>query len=219
MTTIMIGNNEYSTLLAEYLEDEDIHVDAYAVEKEFIKETSINGVKVISLDEMYEKYDADETRLYMGIGYKLRGEIRKKLFNKCKNHGYSFSNYVHPSALIDRSVQFGEGNIVFENVVMQKHAKVGDCNLFFSNAVIMHDDIIGNYNTCCACSVMNGFVIMEDNIFLGSNATIRDHVRIFTGTLIGAGAYVNRNGEKDMAVIGSRPIGIVGGGARLQEKI
>ena len=211
MNTIMIGNSEYSILLSEYLEDEGVHVDAYAVEEKYIKESSIGNIQVISLKEMFERYEPDNTRLFMGIGYKLRGAIRRKLFEKCLEKGFHFSNYIHPSAKIDRSIQLGEGNIIFENVVIQKHVKVGNCNLFFSNAVVMHDDTIGNYNTCCACSVMNGFVKMEDNVFLRFNATIRDHVKIETGTIIGAGVYVNRNSEKDMAVIGRSPTEIMGG--------
>ena len=211
MNTIMIGNSEYSILLSEYLEDEGVHVDAYAVEEDFKRESPVgSSIQVISLREMFERYEPESTRLFMGIGYKMRGEIRKKLFEICSKNGFHFSNYIHPSAKIDRSIQLGEGNIIFENVVIQKHVKVGNCNLFFSNAVVMHDDTIGNYNTCCACSVMNGFVKMEDNVFLGSNATIRDHVKIETGTIIGAGVYVNRNSEKDMAVIGRRPTEIMG---------
>lgn len=79
--------------------------------------------------------------------------------------------------------------------------------------------ILGNYNTCCACSVINGFVVVEDNVFIGANATIRDHLTIKTGTLIGAGTYVNRNCEKDMAVLGAKSIELLDGGTLLQEKL
>ncbi len=220
MNTVIIGNNHYATLLSEYLEDSGIHVSAFAVEEEYIKELFIGTVQVISIDKMSEQYHFENTRLIMGIGYKQRGEIRKKLFEKCRGMGYKFTNYIHPSATIDESVQVGEGNVIFENVVIQKHSQIGDGNLFFSNAVVMHDDVIGNYNTCCACSVMNGFVTLENNIFIGSNATIRDHITIKTGTLVGAGTYVSKSCERDMAVIKTKPAEfLVGGGIQLQERI
>ncbi len=193
MSNVIIGNTKYSVMLMEYLEELGIIIDAFCVDKEFIKEQYLSGKMVISTDELLDNFDKKATTLYLGIGYNQLGRVKRKIFVKLKDQGFRFGNYVHPSAHINRSVVIGEGNVIFENVVIQRNTVIGDGNLFFSNAVIMHDDNIGSFNSFCACSVLNGFVNVDDCNFIGANATLKDHIKISGECLIGAGAYVHRD--------------------------
>lgn len=218
MNYVMIGNSEYSSLLAEYLEDENIHIEAFVVDGSYISDKEINGKPVMPLEEVTRYFNRTETKMFLGVGYSRLGSIRKKLYMQCKEKGYDFMNYIHPSAAVDKTVKLGEGNVLFENVVIQKHTVINDCNLFFSNSVIMHDDKIGSFNTFCAGSILNGWVSVGDCNFMGANATLRDHISILSHVLVGAGAYVNRDGEENSYILPARQF-VARGGYRTVRKV
>lgn len=219
MKIIIVGISKYSQMIRDYVEDLGIEVVAYTADSEYIKSADIDGVPVVSLDRLEKKYTTDEIRLVLGIGYTQLGHLRKNMYNKCKKNGYIFINYVHPSAVIDKKVEMGEGNVIFENVVIQKYTKIGSGNLFFSNSVIMHDNQIGDFTTFGACAVSNGFVRVKDCCFIGANATIRDNVTIRSNTLVGAGVYVNKSTEENMGILSAKPYYQNGRGITLSEKL
>ena len=219
MKIIVLGTSGYSQMLKDYISDSEIEVVAYTVDSQFITSSEIDGVPVIPLEDLDNMYVSSEIQLALGIGYTKLGNLKKDIYNRCKAMGFQFYNYVHPSVIIDKTVDMGEGNVLFENVVIQKHAKIGSGNLFFSNVAIMHDNHIGNFTTFCACSVSNGFVHVDDCCFIGANATIRDGVTIKSNTLIGAGTYVNHSTEENTAVLPAKSYYQSGGGISLSEKL
>lgn len=216
---IIIGNTNYSRMLKEYLCDLGIDITAFCVDKDWIITDKINNLPVIDMDELFYSYSADQYMLIMGIGYTKLGEVRKQIYFRCKNYGYTFMNYIHPSAQIDKTVTIGEGNIIFENVVIQKNCNIGNANLFFSNSTIMHDNKIGCFNTFCAGSVSNGSVMIEDCCFFGANSTLRDSIVVCKHTLVGAGVYVNRNCIENTAVLPLQPSYIKESGEMISRKL
>lgn len=216
MKAIIIGNTQFSSLLFQYVRDAGIEVKAFAADREYIEAGSIDGVPVITIDELPTRFDAKEHKLIMGIGYKKLGETRKALFERCKKYGYDFVNYIHPSAVVDESVLTGEGNIIFENVTVQKRTVMGDCNILFSNCAIMHDNVVGSFVTFGAGSVSNGGVRTGDCCFIGSNATLRDRITIKDHILIGAGTFVERDCEAGTAVLPATRTYIRDGAAQME---
>lgn len=219
MKIIVLGISNYSQMLKDYIKDLGIEVIAFMVDGEYIKANEIDGIPVVPIEKLDNYYPNNEIQLALGIGYTQLGNLRKEMYSKCKNKGYHFFNYIHPSAVIDKTVEMGEGNVLFENVVIQKHTKIGIGNLFFSNSVIMHDNRIGNHITFGACSVSNGFVQIRDCCFIGANSTIKDNVIIRENTLVGAGTYVNKSTEKNMGILTAKPFYQSGGGITLSKKL
>lgn len=219
MKLVIVGVSKFSQMLKDYITDLDVDVLAYTVDEKYIKVKDIDGIPVVSMDKLDSYYSNNDVELVLGIGYSRLGNVKKEMYNRCKKMGYSFYNYVHPSAIIDKSVEMGEGNLIFENVVIQKYSRIGSGNLFFSNSVIMHDNQIGNYNTFGACSVSNGFVQVNDCCFIGANATLRDGIAIGENNLVGAGTYVNRSTDINTGVLTAKPFYKNGGGIYLSEKL
>ncbi len=197
---IIVGNTEYSILLMKYINESGKKIDAFCVNECFIEKKNLCGKPVLPIEKIKDYCRADSAVLYMGIGYSNLGEVRKNLFNDMKNKGYSFENYIHPSAQINPEVNLGEGNVIFENVVVQKNTIIGDANLFFSNSSIMHDDRIGCFNTFCAGSVCNGFTSVGNCNFIGANAVLRDKISMGNKNIVGAGIFLNKNLENNKMV-------------------
>lgn len=218
MNNIIVGNSDFARLLAEYMEDSGVNVDAFTVGKEYISDSHIMGRPVIVMEELEACYDKNKTGLYLGIGYRNLGEIKKSVYLKYVTAGFEFFNYIHPSVIINKDVEIGKGNVIFEGVVIQKHTVMGDGNLCYSNAVIMHDGNIGSFNTFGAGSVINGYVTVGDCSFVGANATVRNGIKINNHTLVGAAAYVSGNTRNDM-VITPQPSGRCLGGIERSKNI
>ncbi len=203
-SVLIVGNTHYSTLLLEYIRDlNNISVEGFVVDKEYIFDRFISGLPVLSFDELIARYPSADYKLILGIGYSCNGKLKQEIYQRCKQYGYNFINYIHPAAQV-HAASIGEANVFFENVIIQKRAMIGNGNLFFSGSVLMHDSHVGDFNSFCANSVINGSVKIHNCSFFGANATIRDAVEIGSHVIIGAGAYVNETIIDDAAVLPAR---------------
>ena len=44
--------------------------------------------------------------------------------------GFSFENYIHPSAIISRYVKWGEGKNILDGVIIESGVEIEDGNIF-----------------------------------------------------------------------------------------
>lgn len=191
---IIVGNSSYARMMHKYIMLTEFgQVCAYVVDAEYINQTELDNVEVISFEEMQEKYSTDEVVLIMGIGYTQMSNVRKNVFEKCRGYGYRFANYIHPTAIISPDVILGEGNNILEGVIIEVGVTIGNANLFFGGSVIGHESEIGSYNTFSVSSTIAGCVEVRNNCFLGASSAVRDHVVINDYVLLGATAYGYKN--------------------------
>jgi len=107
--------------------------------------------------------------IIIAIGH---NDIRQQITAMVKHH---FGQVVHPSAVVDESVQVGEGTVVFHNVVVQADAQIGRHVIVNTAALIDHD-----------CQI-------ADFVHIAPRATLCGNVRVGAGTLVGAGVVVAPN--------------------------
>ena len=192
---IIIGNSSYAKMMKEYLTMDNIgEIYAYAVDKIYVKEKEIDGVPVVSFENLKADYHADDFDLIMGIGYSQMGNVRKRIFELCKSWGYHFENYIHPTAIIASNVQVGEGNNILEGVILESGVVIKDANLMYGGVLIGHETNILSYNTFSVGTSIAGCVTIKNNCFFGVSSAVRDYVTIEDYVLIGAMGY----GYKDM---------------------
>lgn len=192
---IVIGNGPYARMMKRYIELTDFgETAAYVVEPAYIQEPELDGLPVVSLEQLKEKYPSKEHALIMGIGYTQMGMVREKIFKQCKSLGFQFENYIHPTAIIEKNVILGEGNNILEGVILEESVVLGNANLLFGGSMIAHETIVGDYNTFSVKAVAAGCSVIGNHCFIGASAVIKDHVTIEDYVLLGAAAY----GFKDM---------------------
>lgn len=192
---VVVGNGPYSQMMKKYVEQTEFgEVLAYAVDAGYIQKGEMDGVPVLSLESLRETFACDKISLIMGIGYRNMGEIRKEAFGICKQYGYRFENYVHPTALIAKDVDMGEGNNILEGVIIEEGARMGDANLLFGGSMVAHETTVGSYNTFSVRAVAAGCAVIKNHCFLGASSVVRDHVTLENYVLLGAASY----GFKDM---------------------
>lgn len=204
---VIIGDGPYAVMMKRYIDiDKRGEIVGFALEDEYIKEPFIEEIPVISLEKLQQQYMPQEIKLIMAIGYKQMGNIRKKLFEKCKELGYTFANYIHSTAVISKDVIIGEGNNILDGVVIGIGTEIGNANLFFSGCAIGHDSKIGNYNTFSVRAATAGCVEVTNNCFMGVGAVTKDHIVLNHHVLVGAGAYAFESVEAYSIVMPAKSV-------------
>lgn len=120
-------------------------------------------------------------------------EPRKKVAEELSAAGARLATVVHPTAWIADSAEFGEGVLVAPFCFVGPHARVGDLTLLNTYASIGHDSVVGR---CCALApyaVTNGRVVLEDEVFLATHATVTPRRRVGHNSVVSAGSVVLRD--------------------------
>ncbi len=207
MKYIIVGNGVHAELVYKYIRSTlSIDVEGFMVNEGFINEREFMGLPVFRIEDCEKHYSSNEYRLFMGIGYKRMGNIRKKVFFECKEKGYLFQNYIHPSTIIPKNYNIGEGNIILENVIIELSSTIGDANLFYGGSMVGHDSRVGDFNTFAGCSMCAGQVSIGNNCFLGVNSCVGDNISLGDYSLVGAAAYAYKDVPKHAVVRPARSI-------------
>jgi sugar O-acyltransferase (sialic acid O-acetyltransferase NeuD family) len=133
---------------------------------------------------------------------------RERVVNKLKSHSFPFRSLVHPSVLIQPSVDLGRGCVICPGVRITVDIKIGEFAIINLNATIGHDVKIGDFVSIMPSVNISGNVTIGDKAFIGSGATILQGLTIGEGATVGAGAVVTKDVAPGITVIGvpARPM-------------
>lgn len=196
MRYLIVGNGDYAVMISNYFKNTmNVRVDGFTVKKDIITKETINGMPVIPAEDIQKRYSPDNCRLIMGIGYRNMNQIKQKEFQRYKDKGYDFVNYIHPTAIIEKDVVIGEGNNIFEGVIIQSGVRIGNANLIYGGVCVSHGVIMGSFNSLSVKACIAGCTHVGNNCFIGANSTVRDHITVADYTLVGAGTYLSKDSE------------------------
>ncbi|MBD3265608.1 hypothetical protein GF373_02975 [bacterium] len=139
-------------------------------------------------------------------GNSTRAKIAETLIAK----GFSFYTAVHPSAVIDRSVELGAGTVVMGGVVINSETTIGSHGILNTGCTVDHDCRLADFVHISPGGHLGGNVAIGRETQVGIGASILPNVTIGPQTVVGGGA----------AVIEDLPGGVVAVGvpARIIEK-
>lgn len=138
----------------------------------------------------------------VAFGTTFMGE-RRRLFEELRRAGATFFNAIDPSVAMDRSARVGAGNIIAAQCVMNPNAVLGD-NCFLCVATTVDHDTALGHNVYCSPGVnLAGRVVVEDDVFLGTNAAVLPEIRVGRGAVVGAGAVVRKDVPPGATVVGN----------------
>lgn len=189
---VIIGASPFSSMMRCYLEEEEKYrIIAYSVEKAYLSQAEFDGKPLVPLEKLGDLYPASQYRLLNSLGYIKCNSVRERLFHFCKQEGYSFITYVHPSAIVNSPL--GEGCIVLEKSIVGYRNKVGDGCLIYSGVNISHDCNVGDFTYWAPGAIACGNVIIGKSCFIGAGAVLRNRIHIANECVVGAGVYMNRS--------------------------
>lgn len=199
---IILGTTAFSEIVCQSIEQDGLaSIIAFAVEKEFLKESIFCSRPVVSFEDLSELYDMSNVLVLNTIGYAQMNDIRKRITTQCENLGYKQFTYISPRAKVDPMVSIGVGSIILPYVEIGANVLIGKGCILFYGACITHHIEIGDYCFISSGVVIGGCTSVANNCFIGINATIANDLIIARYTFVGATCYVAKSTEEYSAYV------------------
>lgn len=141
------------------------------------------------------------------------GKLRRSKTDKALKDGFLPVSVTAPTAIFGDNVEIGESAILSDFSMVTADAKIGKsfhCNIY---SYIAHDCSVGDYVTLAPRVSVNGRVVLQDNVYVGTGATILPGTKevpitIGKGAVVGAHALVTKDVAPGDIVVGApaRPI-------------
>lgn len=202
---VIVGTGEFGQIAYEYFTyDSDYDVVGFAVEREYLSEKELYGLKVIAFEDIKDNYPPDENEIFVAITYSQLNRIRARIFNQCKQLGYTCATYISSRAFVWHNVSVGENTFIFEDNTIQFHARIGNNVVLWSGNHIGHGSVIEDHCWLTSHDVISGFCHVGKSCFIGVNASVGDRVSIADDVVLGAGSVTVKDlPEKGRVYIGS----------------
>ncbi len=168
-------------------------------------EAKVNGLPVIAQADL-----PDDMALAIPVA---DAAVRRRIDADLRAQGRRFVSIVAPTCILRGPSEIGEGAILCDHVVITANVVIGrhfHANLF---SYVAHDCIIGDFVTLAPRASVNGNVLIEDDVYVGTGAVLKQGtpdkpLRIGKGAVIGMGAVVTRDVAPGAVVVGNpaRPL-------------
>ncbi|MCT0217085.1 acetyltransferase [Synechococcus sp. CS-1330] len=136
------------------------------------------------------------------------GEARETMTLFMESHGFKPRPLIHKSAIISPCANIGKNVQLLAGSIIGAFVSIGDYSIINTGANVDHDCTIGRNCHLAPRAALAGEITVEDNVFVGTNATILPRLRICAGSTVGAGAVVTKDVAPGAVVAGNpaRPL-------------
>jgi acetyltransferase-like isoleucine patch superfamily enzyme len=110
---------------------------------------------------------------------------------------------VAPTAFVASTARIGRGCVIYPHCFVGHNAILGDRVFVLGGSVINHDDVLKDDVTVGSQVSLAGFVHVEAGCYLGQACTVRQHLRIGRGSLVGMGSVVIADVPPNSVMIGN----------------
>lgn len=199
---ILLGAGGHAKVLLDILLDKNIEILGIAEKGGADLPSDVYGVPVIGNDSDVQQYPPDKVGLVNGIGSIGSTALRLKIYEKFKRQGYSFTQVIHPRAVVSRRAELGEGVQIMAGAVINIGTCIQENSIINTNASVDHDCDIGAHVHIAPGVTLSGGVTVGDGSHIGTGASVVQGIEIGTNVVVGAGAVVVNNIEAGRKVCG-----------------
>lgn len=191
---IIVGDSSFAEIAFEYFTAQGKYeIVAFAVDRAFLKRSSLFERPVIALDEVQERFPPSRHAAFVALTYRELNRARARLVSRMRDDGYRLASYVSERAFVWPNVSIGTNSFIFENNVIQPFVRIGDNVIAWSGNHIGHHSRIGDNVFLASHVVISGHVTVGKNCFFGVNATVADQVSIADDNWIGPNTLISQD--------------------------
>lgn len=207
---VIIGGKGTAVVIAEQIQDA---IDRFNYEVEILgfafddvpEDGKINGWPVLcGTREAYPKYKDDKDVFFIFALY--RADLIKERTRLLESYGIPierFYTFIHPTALITKSVKMGHGCIILANCVVNSNAVFGNQCYLMTGVIFGHDSTMGNNNFIAAHNCIGACMEIGNMNFIGVNSNFKTYVKIGDNNIIGMGSNVLHDIGDNCTVVGN----------------
>jgi sugar O-acyltransferase (sialic acid O-acetyltransferase NeuD family) len=184
----LYGASGHGKVIKDILEVQGRKVDGFVDDDPSINELS--GLPVLHSAE-----NSDEVIVSIGVSH-----TRKKIVEKlnCK----IADAVIHPSAIISKTVEIGEGSVVMAGTVINAEVKIGKHCIINTGATVDHECLIGDYAHIAPGVHLCGQVHVGVGTLIGVGSSVIPCIHIGKWCTIGAGAAIVEDVPDYATVVG-----------------
>ena len=140
-----------------------------------------------------------ECLFVVGVG---DNKSRKEIYLEIKRRGGDIVNVIHPSAVVAKDVNLGEGIVIASGAIVCSSAAIGNNSIINTGSIIEHDNLIGEHVHISPGVTLAGGINIESGVWVGLGVTIIEHKTIGKNSKVGAGSVVIDNVPDNFLVAG-----------------
>jgi len=205
---IIFGAGKIAEVVYYYFKYEsNLNIVAFTCDKEYITQPEINGIPVVSFDEVEKKFPAASNSMFIAVGYQDMNALRARKLAEAKKKGYKIISYVNPNSGLPKDTQYGENCLILNNVCVQPKVIIGDNVFIWSGALIGHHTTIGSHCWITSSANISGSVKVGNNCFFAVNSTVANEINIGNGCFLGANVLVSKNmNDNEVVIVPTTPV-------------
>ena len=204
---IVYGAGEFGSLIANVISYyEDYKICAYGDDSKSKKNLFVDDSPIYNEKALLQY--SNENNITNAISAIGNNFLRAEKYYLLKKAGFNMISIVHPQALIDTNVNYGENVIIEMGTAIHTHSTIGNNVFLGGDALIGHHNKIGNHVLVGGNVSFGGSVVVEDYVSVGVGASIKPGVVLGKGSVIGVGAAVIKDVDPGSTVVGvpAKPI-------------
>lgn len=161
--------------------------------------TKVMGIDVLGPIEKSQQFI--DYKFVIAIG---NPRARKKIIDQFfYDENFKFAILIDPQAIIGENVSLAEGVIICAGAILTVDIVVGKHSIININCTIGHDVKIKNFVTIAPNASVSGNINLDNCVEIGTNATLREKLIINEGAMVGMGAVVTKDVEKNHVMVGN----------------
>ena len=112
---------------------------------------------------------------------------KREIVTGLQDRGAKFISLIHPTAIVAETANIGQGVVICPFALVSDQADLSDFVMVNCYASCAHDTRVGRYSILSPYATLNGFVELEQEVFLGTHATVT------AGRKVGARSRISAN--------------------------
>jgi sugar O-acyltransferase (sialic acid O-acetyltransferase NeuD family) len=121
---------------------------------------------------------------------------------EAERRGYKPATLIHPSVIVARHVQIGEGTVIGAGCVLAPYAVLGRHCALNIGVTVGHNSVMGDYCVLSPGAQLLGAAKLGERVYLGANATVYQGRSVGIGSVVGANSFLLTNLGPGASVIG-----------------
>jgi sugar O-acyltransferase (sialic acid O-acetyltransferase NeuD family) len=144
----------------------------------------------------------DPARIGFCLSINMNGKGRLAYHEKLMARGLNPVTLIHPSAVIAKDAEIGEGSQIMAGVVIGPKARIGKQCIVNVRAGIDHETVLEEGVEISPGATLCGLIRVGTCSWIAAGATVLPMVRIGENAVVGAGSVVNRDVPAGTTVVG-----------------
>ena len=192
MQNYIYGAGGHGKVVLDAMQIARIDCTGFVDDKEIATWMGLNVYQLSALNLQAEVY------LHLAIGNCKTREALAAGLTKAK-----FFSVSHPTAIIAKTAQIGDGTFIAAQSIIAPDALVGNHCIINHAAIVDHDCMVGDYTHIAPHSSLGGDVKVGRGVLIGAGAVVLPGITIANYAVIGAGAVITKNIAAGMTVVGN----------------